>query len=312
MRGIVLTAAPLQRELLIRGRTEVTRQVEIKAETHGRVVALPADEGARVREGGLLARLALEDRLARKAEAKAFVRQREIEFAAATKLAEKGYRSKNNTAAAAAALDAARASVVRIETEIAQTGIRAPFDGVIEHRYVEIGAFVQAGDPVALLVDEDPFLVVAHVSERDVDKVEKGMVARARLITGREIEGVVRYIATIADPGTRTFRVEIEVPNESYRLHAGISAEIRIPFETISAHKVSPAVLTLNDAGVLGLRAVDETGHVVFHPATIVDDEADGVWLAGLPETVTVISVGQEFVRRGDRVELISDQGAQG
>lgn len=312
VRGIILVAADLQRELLVRGQTEITRQVEIKAETHGRVVAIPVAEGARVRKGVILAKLALDDRLARKSEAEALVRQREIEHTASAKLLEKGYRSKTNTSATAALLDAARAAVVRIDTEIAQTRVLAPFDGVIEYRHAEIGAFVQAGDPIALLIDEDPFLVVAHVSERDVARVKKGMTARATLISGREVEGKVRFIATVADSETRTFRVEVEVPNKDARLHAGVTAEVRIPIETIRAHKVSPAVLTLNDAGVLGVRAVDDTGHVVFHPAAIVDDGPDGVWLAGLPETITVISVGQEFVRHGDRVDLVTAQGAQG
>lgn len=305
VRGRVLKAAKWVSEVVVRGRTEAVRSVDLRAETYGQVAEVAVAEGVRVSQGDAVVRLALDDRQARLRQAEALARQRQLEYDAAKKLAEKGYRARTKMAAAAAALDAAKAAVAQIRIEIDHTVIRAPFDGVVEVRHAEIGDYLKVGDVVATVVDQDPYLVVAHVSERDVGKLKLDTPATARLITGERVSGKLRYIATMADPATRTFRIEVEVPNEHYRLRAGITSEIRVPVEKISAHLVSPAILTRNDDGAIGIRVVNSESIVEFHPAEIVGDETAGVWLGGLPEIITVITVGQEYVRVGDHIEVV-------
>lgn len=299
-----LTASKRQREIVVRGRTEAVRQVTVRAETRGRVAEVAVAEGARVKRGQILARLAVEEREANLAEAEALVRQRQIEYDAARRLAAKGYRAQTKMAESAAYLDAAKAAVARIRTEIDHTFIRAPFDGVVEERYAEVGAYLKVGDNVATVIDRDPILVVAHVSERDVGDLRPGIRGSATLVTGEKVDGLLRYIATKADPTTRTFRVELEVANAKRRLRSGVTTEMRLPVGQVTAHFLSPALLALDDEGAIGVRTVSAEGVVEFHPAIIVADETGGVWLGGLPETVTVITVGQDFVRAGDRVEV--------
>jgi multidrug efflux system membrane fusion protein len=305
VRARVIEAQKRLSEIVARGRTEAVRMVDLRAETYGRVVDVEAAEGTRIKTGEVLVRIAVDDREARLVEAQALIHQRRLEHEAAQRLAEKGFRARTQAAAAAAALDAAKAQAASIETEIDHTVIRAPFDGVVEWRLAEVGAYLKVGDVVARVVDESPFLVVAHVAERDVGRLRRGMPARAELVTGEQLEGKLRYLATVADEATRTFRVEVEVANQARRLRAGVTAVVRIPTEETSVHLLSPALLTLDDQGVVGVRAVGADGIVEFHPTEIVADETAGVWLKGLPETVTVITVGQEYVREGDRVEVV-------
>jgi multidrug efflux system membrane fusion protein len=293
------------REVVIRGRTGAERRVELKAEIQARVVAIPVNKGARVKAGQIVAHLAIDDRAARLDEAKALARQREVEMAAAKELTAKGFRPANKMAESEALLDAARAAVVRLEVEVSKTVITAPFDGIIDDLPIEIGTFLKSGDPVAIIVDEDPFLVWGQVSERDVALVKVGGTGVATLITGQRIEGRVRFISTTADPTTRTFKVELEVPNPDGVLRDGVSAEIRLPTVAILAHKVSPALLILNDKGVVGVRAVNGDGIVEFHPAQLLNDGPDGVWLGDLPERLNIIVVGQEFVREGEKVRAV-------
>jgi multidrug efflux system membrane fusion protein len=66
-------------------------------------------------------------------------------------------------------------------------------------------------------------------------------------------------------------------------------------------HLLPQSVLTLNDEGVLGIRSVED-GVAAFHEVTIVSDTRDGVWVTGLPETVEIITIGQEFVVDGQAV----------
>lgn len=290
------------REVIARGRTEAKRKVVIKSEIKGRIVDVMVEKGARVKAGAPIVRIAMEDREAHLAEAKALARQREIEYQAAEKLRQKGYRAETQYAAAAAQLDAARAMVSQMQVDINRTVLHAPFNGLIDDRMVELGDFVDGGSEVALIVDEDPFLVIAQVSEQDVTRLTIGSEAFAILFDGQTVHGKVTYIATTAQTDTRTFRVEVEVPNKERKLRDGVTAEIHFPTDSLQAHYLSPAALTLSDSGIIGVRSVDSEDRVHFHEVSIIGSDANGVWLGGLPEEVDVIVVGQEFVRQGDKV----------
>ena len=248
------------------------------------------------------------DRAEKLAEAEARVRQRQIEFDAARSLRQKGFRAETKLAEAAAELDAAIARAAQISIDVDRTEIGAPFAGVIETRDAELGDFVEPGDIIARVMDEDPYLVVGQVSELDVGLLEEGDAGVARLADGETVEGKVRYIGGIAETATRTFRVELEIPNRARALRGGVTAEIRIPVESAQAHFLSPALLTLDDEGALGVRIVNGDAVVEFKPVSVFASEPDGVWVTGLPPVATVITVGQEFVRRGQTVRPIPER----
>ena len=180
---------------------------------------------------------------------KALRSQREVEYEAAKKLSKKGYRAETELAATKAALEAAEAMVSLTEEELSRTVIRAPFTGFIDDRAMEIGDYLDTGDPVATLVDLERMLVVAQVSERKVGHLVVGSTGHARLIGGEIVEGRLRFVSAVADPATRTFRVELEVDNRDHRIADGVTAELRLPLAEVPAYHLSPAVLTLGDNG---------------------------------------------------------------
>jgi len=296
------TAEPRIVEIVLRGQTVANRQVELRAETRGKVIAVPAEKGTLVRTGDVIAQLSNDDRKARLDQTKALLAQRAIEYDNAQKLSKKGYRPETDVAETRAKLEEAKAAVTSMEIDIGYTTIRAPFDGVIEERPVEIGDFVNVGDNAASIVDLDPVLVVGQAAERDIDKIRVGMSGTARLITGATVSGKVRFVASTADTQTRTFRVELEVANPTRSIVQGVSAELHLPVADLPAHRVSPAILTLAENGDVGVKTIGPDNTVEFHAVTIVATEADGVWLAGLPPTVTFITVGQDFVTAGQKV----------
>jgi membrane fusion protein, multidrug efflux system len=302
-----LIAQPIQREIVLNGKTAPARQVTLRAEASGRVEEIGLERGALVTTGDVLIRLDPRERRAMVEEAEATLAMREIEYAAARTLGEKGFQAETQVAQAKANLEAAEAALAQARLELAHTEIVAPFAGVLDERPVEIGDFVDVGDPVATVVEQDPFLVTGEVAESEIGRLAVGMPGRARLVTGEVVEGRLRYIAARSDPATRTFTVELEVPNPNGRFAAGVSAELRVEVERMLAHRVPASLLALNDAGVLGVKAVDDDGTVVFHPAEIVRAEADALWLAGLPEQVSLITVGHGFVRAGDQVRAVPE-----
>lgn len=292
---------------LLRGRTEANRSVEIRSETDGRILELNIGNGTRVSAGDVIAKLAPGDRPARLAEAKALLAQRKIEYEADQKLSKKGFRAETQLAATQAALEAAEAAVKIAEVELGYTTIRAPFDGIVDSKLVELGDFVDRADSVARLVELDPMLIVTQVNERDVQRLSVGATGQARLMSGEAVTGRIRHISSVADESTRTFRVELEVPNPERTIASGMTAEIALPLSETLAHRVSPSILTLSDSGEIGVKSVDDENKVVFHPVQIVDTDADGMWITGLPAAVTLITVGQEYVAAGDTVRTVSE-----
>ncbi|MEZ5830414.1 MAG: efflux RND transporter periplasmic adaptor subunit [Dongiaceae bacterium] len=298
------------RNIVLRGRTEADRVVEVRAETTGRVIEIPIEEGTLVHTGDLIAVLDGADRAARLAEAKALLQQRKAESEAAKRLAEKGFAPKLNLAELAANEALAQAQVTSMDVEISHLSIKAPIEGVLDQRDAEVGHYLQVADPVATIIDLDPIVLVGYATERDVGQLELGGPARARLLDGREVVGALRFIAARAETQTRTFRVEVEVPNADYAIRDGLSAELVIPVDDVPAHRLSPAVLTLGPNGEVGVKVVDDGNVVRFKPVDILREGTDGLWVTGLPQSVRLIVVGQDFVIDGQLVHPVDAKPA--
>ena len=301
VRVFTQTATIRPRVITVRGHTEASRVVVVRAETPGTIERILVSKGDRVVAGQVIATLELGDRPSRLAEVEALLAQRQLEFDIARSLAAQGQQPVTRVAAAQTAFENAAGILARLELDIEKTEIKAPFAGVIEERQVQIGDFISPGTPAATLVDEDPFLVVGQVSETDIDQIELGTAATARLLNGAEVAGTVTFIATVADPQTRTFRVELQVANPGRTMRAEVTADFSIPVGTVAAHLVSPAVLVLDENGNLGVKLVN-LGVVEQFPVTILSSGDGGIWLLGLPQTATIITVGQQFVTEGQVV----------
>ncbi len=267
---------------------------------------------------------------ARVAEARARLQEAQLNQNAAERLSEGGFASDTRVLNADAALRAAEAGVTAAETgletvsagiestqagieaaeaaverarlDIAQLTIEAPFGGLLETDTAELGALLQPGTACATILQLDPVRLVGFLPEAQVDRVRVGAQARARLASGRGAEGQVTFLSRSADERTRTFRVEVTVPNEDLAIRDGQTVEIVIGTDAITAHLIPASALTLDDDGRLGLRVVEGEGDAAvagFAPVDLIRDSVDGVLVAGLPDRVDVITVGQEYVTDG-------------
>jgi len=301
------SAEEIMRTIVVNGETAPARVVDIAAETDGRVEYVGASRGANVDRNAVIVRLDERDRKARLAQAEATLRQREVEYQGRLKLKGESYVSEAQLQEALALLEAARAELKRAHLDLEYMTIRAPFDGALQERHVEVGDFVKSGDPVARFVDNRSIVVTANVSEFDAGYVHAGQKAQAQLATGETVHGTIRYVAPVADEATRTFTVELEVDNGDGRLRAGGTAELQIPAERVLAHRISPSLLTLDDAGNIGVKIINDDGEVEFVVADVALSTNDGVWVAGLPDLATIITVGQGFVVPGTTVNAVPE-----
>jgi multidrug efflux system membrane fusion protein len=296
-----IAARPYAPGIVIRGRTEADRRVDVMAQISGLVISPPIRKGALVTEGQALCRIDPGERPAALAEAEAQLKQAQLDFEAGQTLVRRGFTAETEGLARAARLEAARAMVERARIEIDRLTLAAPFAGVLETDTAELGALLRPGDVCASLIALDPIALVGFVAERDVEKLAPGAVATARLVTGRQVEGRLRFVSRSADPDTRTYRVEVEVPNPDLSIRDGMSAEISAALAPTPAHLIPRSALTLGEGGRLGVRlAVD--GAARFVPVETLGEDPGGVWVAGLPERAEIIVVGQEFVGEGAAV----------
>ncbi len=304
VRARVIHATPQFRHLRVRGKTENKRTVQVRAELTGTIVQRPVERGSPVTAGDLLCRISVEDREAELRLTLEALNQVRLEYDGSLELQARGLLSETAVAQARARLAGAEAELKRSELDLARTHVKAPFNGIVEDVHQEVGDYVNPGSPCATIVDLDPMLLVGRISEADVARVSVGQQARGLLHGGRQVTGAISFVGQQSDPATRTYRIEIPIPNPAYELRSGISTEIAIPIAEVQAQHISPALFALDDAGVIGVRTIGDDGRVRFHAVDIVREDAAGVWVSGLPAIATLITVGQELVVPGEYVEV--------
>ncbi len=289
--------------LVLRGRTEADRRVEIRSEIEGLISSPPLRKGARVEKGDILCEVSEGDRAAELAEARARLKEAELNFDAADQLSKKGFASTTTTNTRSAALEQAKAMVLRAEIGIDRLKILAPFSGLLETDTAELGSFLQKGTLCATLIALDPIKMVAFAPEKSVDKLHVGAPVKGRLITGQSVTGEISFVSRSADRDTRTYLIEAETANEDLSIRDGMTVEIDVSLEGEPAHLLPQTALTLDNEGVLGVR-INDDGIAKFIPVEILRDAPDGVWIAGLPDAADVIIVGQEFVIDGQKLNV--------
>lgn len=294
----------IESAVVLRGRTAAARVVEARAETSGLVVSQPLARGSVVSAGDLLCELAPGTRAASLAEAEARLAEAEINYNAATRLSEDGFAAQTRVAAVDAARRAAMAGVEIARAELERLSIRAPFDGLLEDDTAELGTLLSPGGLCATLIRLDPIILVGYASEMQIDRLALGALAGARLSNDTEVMGRVSFLARSADPATRTFRVEVTVPNPDQTIREGMSADILIAASATRGHLVPGSAMTLDDQGRLGLRLVDDENRTFFAPVTVLRDSPQGFWVSGLPDPADVVVVGQEYATDGITVQV--------
>lgn len=289
-------AQTMTNRLILQGQTVADRTVTIKAETHGVVKRALIDKGVAVKAGESLFQLALEDRQERLQQARSQLAEQKTEYQAVQSLKKSGFQAEMELARAKAGLDAAAAALRQAQLELQHTNITAPIDAIADKRLVEVGDFVNRGDPVATLVDLDPIRVVAQVSERYLGQIKPDSPGEVRLLDGDTIAAKITYVGSSASESTRTFPVEMQIPNPNGIIIEGVTAEMHLPIKEVLAHNVPPSVLSLLDNGQLSVKAVDENNKIIAYPVKILGDSANGIWLGGLPEKLLLVVVGNEYV----------------
>ena len=298
-----VTAVSHPRTLEIYGRTEPNRSVAVKAETAGLVVSTPISEGRIIGSGTVMCRQDIDARKAMVDQAAANLKSREFDLKSTQTLVDKGYRSSIQLENLKAQVDGAKASVMQAQIELDNVNMRAPFKGLFTSQMAEVGDYLSPGQPCGQLLEMDPIVIAGELTENQVGTVKVGQETTIVLATGQEITGQVRFINPTANPSTRTFRFEVATPNKDYLLKGGVTATVKLETGEIMAHRIPGRILALGTRGDVGVRYIDSDNRVRFANVKTIDEDGQGVWVTGLPDTARVIIQGQDYVSDGVEVK---------
>ena len=167
-----------------------------------------------------------------------------------------------------------------------------------------MGDYLSPGSVCVSLMEVDPMLVAGQIAEKSIGLVNLEDEVNIQLITGESYAGEVSYVGHAPDTTTRTYPVEVTIANPGALIRTGLTAAMQVPVGAEKVHLISPASLVLDDAGSVGVRLVDGDSRVRFMSVAIADENPAGIWVKGLPDSVDLITVGQEEVSEGQLVSI--------
>lgn len=302
--AVVPVTADHSRVIRIAGATEADKSAILAARSDGIVEMLGVAQGQEIAADMLVMKLVGADVAASVATAKASLVQATQQLDVGEKLFTRGSLPELELTTRRAAKAAADAALQQAQSAEDRLLLKAPFAGTVDNVAVELGEWVQTGAPIATILALDPIVVKAEVSERDVAFVAVGSTALVRLVSGDEMKGTVRHVAKQASTGTRTFVVEVALPNADRKIGAGMTAEVRLYAPPVPAITVPRSVITISDAGLIGLRVVGPDSIARFAPVTLLDDTEAGMIIGNVPTGVRIIIAGQDLVRDGEKVTV--------
>ncbi|BCG92414.1 efflux RND transporter periplasmic adaptor subunit [Mesorhizobium sp. 131-2-1] len=308
LRSVAVVTPPRRtyaRAIRISGLTEADKRAVLATRVAGVIDKLPVRQGQHVKTGDLVLMLAAEEKISNVDNARQLLVQRQAELEAALRLMKSGNLPALQLDTARSNLTAAQSMVETAQAELDRNEVKAPFDGVIDRVPVELGSSVMQGGEVATILKLDPVIARGEVSERDLRYIKIGDQANVRLVNDQKVTGTVRYISRDASSQTRTFRVEVAIPNADGAIPAGMTAEMTLSAQPTDAVMLPRSVVTLGDKGDLGIRAVGKDDKVAFYPIDLVDDTPNGLVLGGIPQDARIIVAGQELVKEGDSVKPV-------
>lgn len=291
------------RTLSLRAKTKPNRAVNVLAQVPGKISAVLISEGSSVEAGQGICQIDAEDRHLRLKQAHASLENANIAYRGALKLKSAGYQSELAISQAKSVLAVANTALKRAQLDVDNLQVKAPFAGVVETRPIEVGDFITPGQLCATVVELSPLKVEALATEAEIGNLALGAEATV-VIAGQTYTGAqMSYLARTANPVTKGYRVEALMDNPNQLIRAGVSAQLKIKIPAVPAHRIPASSILLGDRGNSIVRVLVADQTVVSAEVTVVGEASDAVWVTGLPKEVVLVTVGQNYIIDGERVE---------
>ena len=307
-----ITTQPFMDEIRLTGAVSANQDVQVSAEESGVIKEILADRGARVQAGDPLARIDDAVLGAQVEQARA-----QAELAAQTWERRKRLWEEDQVGSEIAYLEAkyaaeqTAANLRLLEERLTRTIIRAPFDGVLDDRMIEVGTMVGPGQVVGRVVDLDPVKIRAGVPERYAADVRRGAEAQITfdVFPGQVYKAPVTYVGSTVNALNRTFPVEVVMPNPRGLIKPEMVANMNLARRELSDAVVVPQdALIRVEQGYIVFVAAERDGRTVAEarPVELGPSRRNQVVVeAGLEPGERIVVVGQKSVAAGDRLNVV-------
>ena len=188
------------------------------------------------------------------------------------------------------------------KNEFNKIALLTPFEGILLDGHKIEGELITPGSVVYEIIDLSKIKIIGYVNENEINGISTDNTVEVKILN-KKIRGVIDYISPIADYDTKTFEIVVIFDNSDLQIRDGISAELSIYKDKIKVHKISPSVLSLGEDGNIGIKVLNKDNEVIFKEIEIIDDTSDYMLISGLDDEENIITIGQQYVSSGDKVE---------
>lgn len=280
---------------------EAKRQVDILAKVSGQVIRLLAEEGIRVKEGDLLAKLDEAELKIEFMKTKGTMETDKVMLERAQNMLEKNLISEENYETARLQYESSKAAHEAARIQLGYTNIRSPFDGVVTVRNIELGQHVNVNQSLFVVADFDPLRAKIYVPEKDVGRIYEGQEAKITVEAepGLEFKGVVQMISPVVDPASGTSKVTIDIEDDKGKLKPGMFASVFITTETHKNALIIPkkALILESDLDQVYIYQDGKAHKVNLRIGIASGDNLEVI--SGLQEGDLVVTAGQDGLREG-------------
>ncbi len=280
---------------------EAIRQVDILTKVSGQVVKLPVEEGVKVKKGDLLAELNEAELQIEFMKTKVSMETDMTMLERAQKMLDKKLIAEENYEITRLQYESSKAAHEAARLQLDYTHVRAPFDGVVTVRHIELGQRVNANQSLFVVADFDPLRAKIYVPEKDIGRIYEGQRAKITIEAepGSGFSGIVKMISPVVDPSSGTSKVTIDIEDARGKLKPGMFASVFITTETHDDALIIPkkALILESDLDQVYIYK-DGNAHKVNLKVGFTSGE-DLEVLSGLDEGDLVVIAGQDGLREG-------------
>lgn len=301
-----------QQSLASVGTLEAVRGVAIQAELPGIVKEVGFENGERVQEGQVLVQLDTSTEEAQLKAAQADAELARIEYRRAVSLRESESVPQSQVDQSRAQLERAEAEIQRIETLLEKLTIRAPFDGKVGLRRINLGQYITSGQTIVDLQSFDPIFVNFSLPQQQILSLNEGMAVEVTTtsIPDRTFSGQLTAISPTIDEVTRNIRLQATLDNSEEMLRPGMFARVEIILNEEQEHLIIPATAILSAPygdSVFVINHDSESGKPTVQQQFVRIGERRGDFVSvtsGLREGQEVVSAGAFKLRNGMTVVI--------
>jgi multidrug efflux system membrane fusion protein len=300
------------------GELAAVHQVNVTSDVSGRVTDILFTSGSEVKAGNRLVQLFDAPEQADLASFKAQATVAQLSLDRAKQLAARQFGPQATVDQAQAAYDQANAGIARTEAVISQKLVRAPFDGELGVRHIEVGQYLTAGTQIVTLTDLSKLYANFTVTEKDSGQLKVGQAIRVSVdaYPGRTFDGKITAIEPQIATDTRNIRVQATLDNPGHILKSGmfVTTTVVLPDKppVITVPETAVDYTLYGDSVFLIAEKKENDGKTSLNAVRTfvrtgnrVDGRAE--ILSGLKPGDRVVAVGQLKVQSGAAVAISSD-----